>query len=177
MNANVSRKKREMRRKTLVAALVVSVLFSGGAAFAFENEPEGFRGLKWGDAPTKDMALWDVVVGLELYILPGEKLSLGEAELELVTYCFYEDRLMGVNLHFFELDNYALLKEICKTKFGKELEHSVSDLYWVSSQSQVSMDYLPVKNQGVLTLGSFPIFEEYIDAIKAAQAKESPGGW
>jgi len=37
-----------MRRIAVVAILVV-VLLSWGMAFAFENEPEGFRGLKWGD--------------------------------------------------------------------------------------------------------------------------------
>jgi len=163
-------------KKGLLLMLVLVLALTVGA-FAFQNEPEGFRGVEWGDPPTEDMVLWDVVVGLDLYILPGEKLTMGEAELVLITYCFYEDRFMEVNLHFFELDNYALLKEICRTKFGKELEQSASDLYWVSSQSQVSMDYLPVKNQGVLTLASFPIFVEYIDAMKAAQAKESPGGW
>ncbi len=164
-------------RKVVMTAIAFFLLLLTTGAMAFQNEPEGFRGLKWGDPPTEDMALWDVVVGLDLYILPGEKLSLGEAELVLITYCFYEDRFMEVNLHFLELDNYALLKEICRTKFGKELEQSASDLYWVSSQSEVSMDYLSVKNYGVLTLASFPIFTEYIDAMKAAEAKESPGGW
>lgn len=34
-----------------VAPMVVAVmlLVCAGMAFAFENEPEGFRGLKWGD--------------------------------------------------------------------------------------------------------------------------------
>lgn len=163
-------------KKGIVLLVVLFLALSLGA-FAFQNEPQGFRGLEWGDPPTEDMAFWDLVEGLDLYILPGEKLSLGEAKLEIITYCFYEDRFMEVNLHFLGLNNYALLMGICRTTFGKEVEQSASDLYWVSSQSEVSMDYLSAKNQGVLTLASFPIFVEYVDAMKAAQAKESPGGW
>lgn len=166
-----------MKKVFLLSVVALIVLALSLGVFAFQNEPDGFRGLKWGDPPTEDMAYWELVVGLDLYILPGEKLSLGEAKLEIITYCFYEDRFMEVNLHFLGLENYKLLMEICRTKFGKEVEHSASNLYWVSSQSEVSMDYLPSKNQGVLTLASFPIFAEYVDAMKAAQAKETPGGW
>jgi len=35
-----------MRRKTLLALIVATLLLCVGGAYAFENEPEGFRGLK-----------------------------------------------------------------------------------------------------------------------------------
>ena len=38
-----------MKKKTLVIALVILVVALGSTAFAFQKEPEGFRGLKWGD--------------------------------------------------------------------------------------------------------------------------------
>ncbi len=41
-------------KKVIMVAMVL-VLMITGASFAFQNEPEGFRGLKWGDAPTEDM--------------------------------------------------------------------------------------------------------------------------
>ena len=43
-------------RKTIVIVLVaVMVLGLSAGAFAFQNEPEGFRGLEWGDPPSVDM--------------------------------------------------------------------------------------------------------------------------
>ncbi len=42
-------------RKTTLVLLVVLILALSVAAFAFQNEPEGFRGLKWGDPPGEDM--------------------------------------------------------------------------------------------------------------------------
>jgi len=42
-----------MIRKIL--SVVVLIFLITGITFAFQNEPDGFRGLKWGDAPTEDM--------------------------------------------------------------------------------------------------------------------------
>ncbi len=40
-----------MIRKILL--VIVLVFLITGIGFAFQNEPDGFRGLKWGDAPTE----------------------------------------------------------------------------------------------------------------------------
>ena len=42
-----------MIRKILLA--IVLIFLITGVAFAFQNELDGFRGLKWGDPPTEDM--------------------------------------------------------------------------------------------------------------------------
>ena len=41
-----------------IAGVLIIVLVLSVGAFAFQNEPDGFRGLKWGDPPTKEMTLF-----------------------------------------------------------------------------------------------------------------------
>ena len=48
-------KKVKKRYFVLMVFLVMMVLALTMGAFAFQNEPDGFRGLKWGDPPGKDM--------------------------------------------------------------------------------------------------------------------------
>ena len=43
-------------KKVIVAAMVL-VLIITGASFAFQNEPDGFRDLKWEDPLSEDMKL------------------------------------------------------------------------------------------------------------------------
>lgn len=50
------RKVKMTKKKGLFLVLVLVLTLSLGA-FAFQNEPEGFRGLKWGDPPGEDMEL------------------------------------------------------------------------------------------------------------------------
>ena len=42
--------------RAIAGALIIALVLSTGA-IAFQNEPDGFRGLKWGDPPEKDMKL------------------------------------------------------------------------------------------------------------------------
>jgi len=39
-----------MRRIAVVVAILLMALAWCGMAMAFQNDPEGFRGLKWGDS-------------------------------------------------------------------------------------------------------------------------------
>ncbi|GAI13595.1 unnamed protein product [marine sediment metagenome] len=60
-----------MRKLAFVLAILIVLALSTGG-FAFQNEPEGFRGLKWGDPPGEDMEL----IGVEyVYSEGGEYIS------------------------------------------------------------------------------------------------------
>lgn len=173
-----------MRRKALVITLIVSVFFSGGAAFAFKNEPDGFRELKWGDPPGEKMEFlnkrdeW-----LRIYRDPGDKLELGDAEFYKISYQFYTPsnatvrRLMDVRLCFNYKGNFDILKTICKVKFGEPTRERSYTLIWMSLATSVILTYDSPYKCGFLILGSATIFEQYTQEKKEKQAEEAEKDW
>lgn len=170
-------------KKVLVLAVLLVLVFSVGA-FAFQNEPDGFRGLKWGDPPIEDM---EKVSGMRtvVYVQPNDKLSIGDVELNYIFYTFYQDKFMRVGLHFSGKNNYELLEMICREKFGKESSGKLYELHWVGSLSSVSLAYTLKWDKGTLSLNNVVIFEEYDKALKALllgeleknQIEKAEGDW
>ena len=105
-------------RKVLVAAVLVLALSVG--AFAFQNEPEGFRGLLWGDPPGKDMK----TVGfgrdfdIRTYERRDDKMQIGASRLKSIHYLFYEDRFMAVEIKP-DFMGYDALKDVVIVKCGE----------------------------------------------------------
>lgn len=173
-----------MRKGFLVLAVMVLVL--AVEAFAFQNEPEGFRGLKWGDPPTEDMEKEsEIGMGIVIYERLDDKLSLGDVELDYIFYVFYQDKFMRVSLHFSGKSNYELLEMICRQKFGKKSSGKLYELHWVGSLSSVSLAYSLKWDEGILGLNGVVIFEEYDKALKALllselekkQIEKAEGDW
>ena len=172
-----------MRRVAVVAILVMG-LVSLGMAFAFENEPDGFRGLKWGDLPSPKMELvkerdeWT-----RIYRNPGDKLELGDARFYMIEYEFYTPsnatvgRLMGVGLYFKDKENFDILETICKVKFGEPIMKGFHKLGWASLSSTVALTYYSIDEDGFLLLGSTPIFKQYTQEKEKKQAEEAEKDW
>jgi len=76
--------------ETLVFLLIISVWVSL-PAFAFQNEPDGFRGIKWGTniSELPDMSLSEDYGNSKFYLRKGEKLKIGDADIDRIGYGFY----------------------------------------------------------------------------------------
>ena len=134
-----------MRKVTVVLmVLIVSALSLG--AFAFQNEPDGFRDLKWGDPPTEDMEFTFEVNIRKDYIRPEDKMSLGEVKLELILYGFVEVdgklKFFNANLCFVNESRFTILKTICEEKFGPPTSEESYRLSWFDGgEVGISLSY------------------------------------
>lgn len=147
-----------MKRRILTVGIAISILLWTGLGYTFQNEPEGFRGLKWGDYPTPDMEFFipdqdDPV----MYIRPGEKLELGEAALVFITYTFYKAsynrrELVTVCLHFAGDENWQIMKDICREKFGEPYQDRVYSIIWMSLNVVVGLDWNFLDQKGILMM-------------------------
>jgi len=132
--------------KKVILFSVMSLLFIFtlvGIAQAFQNEPEGFRGVKWGDPPTEDMeyvgkfweraykgnykifveddkafSLEEIHYNARWYQRRNDRLQIGRAKLEYIYYLFYENQFIDVQIEP-ELFSRDFLKDVVKLKFGK----------------------------------------------------------
>lgn len=176
-----------MKRKTkrglgFLVFLVLVVLL--GPGLAFENEPEGFRGLKWGDRPGEDMqfvrsedVLW------HYYTLPEDKLSLGTASLDGIGYQFFTQpeevmqRFSSVALYFKGKGNYDCLKMVCEAKFGEPTDEGFEVTSWEGSKATVFLKWDFIEKEGFLVMASVPLFLEYSQAKKKLESEKAEGDW
>lgn len=174
------------RARTLLWSSILAVLACSLAniGFAFQNEPEGFRGLKWGDSPIPKMELlrkqdeW-----MSFYRNPGDKLELGDAKLYMVLYQFYTPsnatvrRLMGVGLYFKDKENFDILETICKVKFGEPTSEGFYELAWMSLEASVILNYDSIDEYGYLALGNTPIFKQYTQEKEKKETEKAEEDW
>lgn len=130
-----------MRRKgrrivVLVAAIFMLLVFSVGA-FAFQNELDGFRGLKWGETPHwRYMEIGETESSGGYYYTKypialdeevtwctwkNDKLYIGPAELGSIRYVFYGNEFMEVQI-WVKFGGFDDLKSVLMLKFGKPQE-------------------------------------------------------
>ena len=172
---------KEMRRKEKIIVILVAVLvlvLSLGA-FAFQNEPEGFRGLVWGDPPGEDMEFFmDFSDRTNSYELPDDKMFLGNVSLWVVAYNFYEGRFVGASMFFKGEDNYDLLETICKQRYGEEeADIGFYEINWLGQKSFITLSYDYIEEEGTLSLNSTLISIERMQAKQKEEAEKAEGDW
>lgn len=172
-----------MRKIILLSVVTVIVLALSAGGFAFENEPEGFRGIKWGGSPTEEMVLfYQQGPSFASYVRPGDKLSIGDAKLTHISYHFYtpseEDaQLFEVLITFNGVVNYSFLEVICEEKFGPPILKDSSKLGWGSSEVFVVLVYQSEENSGFFSLQNRPLYFEYLKAPSSFLEKSDESDW
>lgn len=172
-----------MKKVFLLSVVALIVLPLSLESFAFKNEPDGFRGLKWGDSPTEQMVLfYQQGPSFASYVRPNDKLSIGDAKLTGISYHFYtsseEDaQLFEVLITFSGIVNYSLLEVICEEKFGQPTLKDSSNLGWGSGEVLVFLAYESEKNSGFFSFQNRPLFYEYLKAPPSFLEKSDESDW
>lgn len=170
--------KRKIMGISITAILIFLVVTIG---LTFQNEPEGFRDLKWGDPPLQDMIIFTGKKGdiRKLYELPNDKMYLGDVELYMILYGFYDqlERFMDIGLFFKGEENFNLLKTICRGKFGKETDEGFYSLTWMSPKTMVYLSYDIIEESGSLSLTDMIIFSEYLEAKEKKETEKAEKDW
>jgi len=166
-------------KKVIVGFLSVAlILFCVSFVGAFQNEPDGFRGLKWGDPPTENMKYFTTIGMKESYTIPNDKMSIGNAEFWAIAYAFYDGRFSDVVLYFNGEENYDLLETICKGKFGEdEVDEGFYEFTWNGSISFIRLKYDMVEEEGSLGIASTQITKEWVKAKKEKEIQEAEEDW
>jgi len=163
-------------KKVLVLVVVLILALSVGA-FTFQNEPDGFRGLKWGDPPTEEMEFDCTIEDLDWYKLLGDKNQIGDAYFYTTRYTFFEEKFAAVYLLFFSEKNYKYLETLCQTKFGKASKEGFCEYSWYGDLACITLSYDLIEEEGFLYLSSNYIIDESIEAEKKKQLEKAEGDW
>lgn len=165
-----------------ILIIFTSILFAEEIKYTFQNEPDGFRGLKWGDAPTEDMkfVLKNVYSG-NCYYRKDDKLNIGTAKLNYIFYHFtlYSNQFSDVVADFYSKTDYDILKIIFKEKFGKPIlisEEKGKDrhfLIWKGEKAKICLTFDSKKWEGFFSIESMKIRPEKPEDNKQKEAEKA----
>lgn len=121
-------------RKVSTIILIAGV-FLLNAAFGYDNEPDGFRGIKWGtkiDTLKGMMIVRDepAINGTDVYVRANEEMKMEGAELETVEYYFWMGRFAGAVLSFSN-ENFEAIRKAAFSKYGDGTQpYDTQERYW-----------------------------------------------
>lgn len=131
---------------------------------AFENEPDGFRGLKWGThiSELTDMSLIESNGDIKIYVHKNDKMQFGDAKLKEIVYAFYKDRLFSVSIRYSSYLNYLKLKQIFFRLYGNGNQPNIymKRYLWIGSAVDISLEYKEMPNKGKIYYFYKPIANE-----------------
>jgi hypothetical protein len=144
--------------------VLISTSLVSPLSFAFENEPDNFRGIKWGTniSELHDMILIRTDGNNEFYKRTNDKLKIGDGNLISITYSFYEGRFYCVYFEFKDMTNFSQIKATLEHLYGDSFKsHKYKDGYWWNSNTLVIMlAYNEISNMGDAVYYFMPIKKE-----------------
>jgi hypothetical protein len=137
--------------------LLALPVFLAAHAFAFQNEPTGFRGIEWGTEFSKiaDQFERPVAPNSTIYRRKNDKLSMGAASLESLRYSFYKGKFAGVFIRAKMTTNGRLLMDALRAQFGegRQPDRASQEYFWDGEIGSVVLDCDAVKDE--CSLGIF----------------------
>ena len=170
-----------MKKISLSLLVVLLFIFAlASIAQAFQNEPDGFRGLKWGDPPTEDMVyLGDISYAQNIYHRKGDKLGIGSATLNEIRYKFnfYSYQFHEVFANFTSETDYKILKIIFEGRYGKPTYiREGKDSYflqWIGDKAEIRLYYDSKEYYGWFFISSKKIREENPEGNKQKEVEKA----
>ena len=118
----------------LIITLFLYAFLICSNCYSFQNEPDGFEGMKWGEdikSMKKSFIQKEVQGGffaadkdIRVYVKINENKMLGPANLKDIYYYFWKDKFICVEIITMGLSNFASLRGLCFERYGNNIEES-----------------------------------------------------
>jgi hypothetical protein len=156
-----------MGRVNLAVFFTVSIVLLSASSFAFKNEPDGFRGIKWGTDISTLKGMTHVRTdpsygGVEFYTRQGDELRIGDAQLNKIEYAFWKGKFASVWIHSMGYANWYALHDTIFEKFGEGYQpHRYIEQYiWSGTSTAILLTYNEITKQSTLFMYSQTIAEQ-----------------
>jgi hypothetical protein len=163
-------------RGGLLLTVVVSVMFSM-VAFAYDNEPDDFRGIKW-DTHIEKLPDMELVLDggdLKAYARKGESMKLEDAELSAVHYIFYKERFYCVHIEFKGLQNFNKIKDVLFKTYGQPegTQYYDTRFAWPGEDASITLGFDVSTGEGELGYKFLPIDQEVMMDEESRAAEDA----
>ena len=148
---------------TMMFVLATISLFAD-PVLPFPNEPEDFRGIKWGASINEipDMVLVEDAGDLKFYERKNENRKIGSAIVDTVSYGFYKNRFFWVQVLFNGGLNFPGLKQNLTQLHGKgtRLNQREEEYFWFGDSVTLYLVYRADRKKGEFWFAYEPIRKE-----------------
>ena len=125
------------------------------------TDPDGFRGIKWGqsfDSVIQEMEYIKTDPGnndINIYKKKDDRLMIGDVELSKIEYYFWKNRFYKVIIYSEGFSNWKGLQEGTFERFGRGLQsESKKEEYSWFGNTRMILSYDESRKQGILTMFS-----------------------
>ena len=146
--------------------IAILSLFIYSNVHAMENDPDGFRGVKW-ETKISDLNNNEFKFGINkeiilFYTYVTDELKILSPELYKINYIFWHDKLWGVMITGKGQVNFEKLLRVLQEKFGKETQADLSfpKYIWLGQKTCIIFDYDSLKNEFKCSFTSIKITKE-----------------
>jgi len=160
-----------MRR--LIIILMVAAM-APSLCLAFQNEPDGFRGLPWGAdfASLDGMVAMEVLDGDGLTVYAtraGDSLRLKGTEVDSIHYRFYRGKLSAVQISFTGKERFKAIAARLLSAHGRATRTSHSTT-WTGETTRISLRQGPLTfRNSSLTYYHTPYYRRIVDAYLSGE--------
>jgi hypothetical protein len=147
--------------------MLTLLLVNMPAAYAFTDEPEGFRGINWGTSLSAVREQFRASPaytsdGIDYYVRITDELKLGTAIIDRIVYGFWQEKFYNAELAYTGYNNFIGVKDTTAARFGtpKQPYWSTPIFYWESARTGIILDHNNPGNRGKLLLYSKIIHKE-----------------
>ena len=159
-----------IQRKGLPVKLTVVIMAVALAVIVYmtmydsANEPQSFRGIKWGGS-LQDLSGLTLLAedgDLKFYERADDRMKLGDIPLEKIIYGFHKGRFYNVMMYYSSADNFARSKEVLSRQHGEPYQPAPSEkkLFWDADSLGVLLTFDDASNTGRVTYIYKPIENE-----------------
>lgn len=166
-------------KRTIKYVVFLFIVFTSLISYAYENEPDGFRGIKWGTdiSEMKDMVVYGKLHdSTQMYERQNDEMQIGDAKIEHIFYLFWNNKLSTVMIVTKESANYFALREAVFAKFGRGAQKNqfIKDYKWHGSITKILLNYNQFTERGDLFFLSVEYLkkQEQKDKLKAKEGAE-----
>jgi hypothetical protein len=165
-------KSKAKTRIFLIGIVIYFIMSCGGSGegpcpFRPGSEPDGFRGLKWGqeidasfiEAKNTDSESKWCVRKLDI-------LAIGEVQLQEIKYLFFKNKFYGVWIVVSGQRNIELFRDICLRKYGDCKNYPYK---WRGKEFQAHLIYNESLKMAYLTIEKINISKQVLDYEKKRQ--------
>ena len=156
-------------KKILLVGVGLLVFLSNSLCFAkgFQNEPNGFRGIKWGtDIKTlKDMKyLINYEDVIDMYSRDKDKLFFGKAKIGSIHYIFYKDKFFAVRIHTDGAKEFEAFRDAIFKEYGEgqhpERVGNLERWIWYGKITDMVLEYNLSNKETIFHMYSVKMQEE-----------------
>lgn len=100
--------------------------------------------------------------GKKIYRMEGERMKIEDADIEMIMYGFYKDRLEDMQIHFRSPSNFGKLKEKLSQLCGPSRQPNpfVPTYHWYGEKFSLCLTYNRISEKGVIGYTFLPIYRE-----------------